>query len=88
MKSVTLILFTIALFLGGCSRNVKVSALQPAEVNRAAFTKRIAIAPFKQDTTGLANKIEAELSAKQIDGSRYFTVISRGDINHIMRDEK
>lgn len=88
MKSGTIVLFTIALFLGGCSRNAKVSALQPAEVDRAAHTKRIAITPFKDDTVGVAGKIESALSATKIDGKRYFTVISRGDIDHIMREQK
>lgn len=88
MKSVTLILFTITLFFGGCSRNVMVSALQPAEVDRAALTKRIAITPFKYDTAGVTGKIESALAATRIDGKRYFTVISRGDIDHIMQEQK
>jgi len=81
-------LFAIALFFTGCSRNVMVSALQPAQVDRAALAKRIAITPFKHDTAGVAGKIESALAATRIDGKPYFTVISRGDIDPIMQEQK
>jgi len=79
---------SILLFLGGCAQKVKVRALEPAEIDRVAYTKRIAITNFKNDRVGLAGKIEAKLAKFQIDGKSYFRVISRDDLDKVIQEQK
>ncbi|OQX58337.1 MAG: hypothetical protein B5M52_05645 [Helicobacteraceae bacterium 4484_230] len=74
--------------LGGCSTTVNIKALQPAEVDRAAFTKKIAVTPFQNDQVGLSSKIEARVASKKVDGKNYFTTISRRDIRKIIEEQK
>ncbi|MEA3373227.1 MAG: CsgG/HfaB family protein [Campylobacterota bacterium] len=78
----TMLLFT------GCSQKVKVHALQPAKVDRAAQTKTIAVSPFQRDRVGLSGKIESELASKRLDGKTYFTMISRNDIDKILQEQR
>ena len=74
--------------LGGCSSTVNIKALQPAEVDRAAFTKKIAVTPFQNDKVGLSSKIEAKIASKKVEGKNYFTTISRRDIRKIIEEQK
>lgn len=75
------------LFLSGCANKVKVRALQPAKIDRAAKTKTIAVYKFSRDSVGLSSKIEASLASKRIDGKNYFTMISRDDIERILSEQ-
>lgn len=85
----SIILFTLtAILFTGCSPKVNVKALQPAKVDRMAHTKKIAVTPFQNDTTGLSGKIEAGIASKKLDGKRYFTTISRNDISKVLKEQK
>ena len=78
----------VALFVSGCSQKVTIKALEPAEVDRAAKTKNIAVVKFKNDYVGLSNKIETNLLRFKIENKPYFTMVSRGDINKILREQR
>ena len=82
-----LFLATVSLF-GGCSQKVHIRALVPAEVDRMASTKKIAVARFENDRVGLSNKIEALLAKQTIDGKRYFTITDRSDLEKVLAEQK
>lgn len=91
MKETVFKLFTLAaaLFIfGGCSQKVAIRALEPAEIDRAAMTKKVSVAPFENDNLGLSNKIETNLVKEKIDNKEYFTVISRKDFDKIISEQK
>jgi tetratricopeptide (TPR) repeat protein len=75
-------------FVSGCAQKVTIKALEPAEVDRVAYTKRIAITSFSNDKVGLANKIEAKLASFTIEGKNYFHVISHSDIKKVLEAQK
>lgn len=85
-KQVGLIILIV--LLSGCAQKVKIRALEPAQIDRAADTKKIALTKFRHDTVGLAAKIEAKLYNTKIDGKHYFTLISRNDLEHILKEQK
>ena len=76
------------LFVSGCSQKVNIRALEPAEIDRAAATKKIAVASFSNDRVGLSGKIEAKLARFKIDNKSYFTIVSRNDFNKIIEEQK
>ena len=78
----------VLLFLGGCTQKVTIKALEPAQIDRVAYTKRIAITNFTNDKVGLSAKIEAKLAQFQIDGKKYFRVISRNDLEKVIHEQK
>jgi curli biogenesis system outer membrane secretion channel CsgG len=82
---VTLFLF---IFFVGCAQKVQMKALEPAEVDRAANTKLIAVTSFKNDTVGLSSKIESILAKQKLDNKRFFTIMSRSDLNKIIAEQK
>lgn len=84
-----ILILTAALFiLSGCSQKVLIRALEPSEIERAAMTKKISVAPFENDHIGLSNKIETDLVKQRIDGKEYFTVIGRKDFEKIIAEQK
>jgi len=87
----TILLFTTTLFMflmAGCAQKVSMRALEPAEIDRAAATKKIAVANFSNDRVGLSGKIEAKLARFKIDNKSYFTIVSRNDFNRIVEEQK
>ncbi len=78
----------ILIFVSGCAQKVNMRALEPAEIDRAAATKKIAVASFSNDRVGLSGKIEAKLSRFKIDNKSYFTIVSRNDFNRIVEEQK
>jgi hypothetical protein len=87
----TLVLFllpTLAVFMGACAQKVTIKALEPAEVDRASQTKKITVTDFEHDRVGLSNKIEANLARHRINSQNYFTMVSRGDFDKIIREQK
>ena len=74
--------------MSACAQKVTINALEPAEVDRAAQTKKVSIAPFKNDRVGLSTKIEANLARHRLDNKRYFTIVSRSDFDRIVREQK
>ncbi len=87
----TILLFTTTLFIlfiSGCAQKVNMRALEPAEIDRAAATKKIAVTNFNNDRIGLSGKIEAKLARFRIDNKSYFTIVSRNDFNRIVEEQK
>lgn len=78
----------IAVAMNGCSKNVKIQVLEPAQIDRAAQTKQIAVSEFKDDTVGLSGKIEALLAKQTLNGKTYFTTVSRDEITRILDEQK
>lgn len=79
---------TAVLIFSGCSQKVAIRTLEPAQIDRAALTKKISVAPFENDYLGLSNKIETDLVKQKIDDREYFTVISRKDFDKIITEQK
>ena len=90
MSRVVLFLMSALLLLlvSGCSQKVSMRALEPAEIDRAAATKKITVTDFKNDRIGLSGKIEAKLARFKIDNKSYFTIVSRNDFNKIIKEQK
>jgi hypothetical protein len=85
----TLLLATGGMILmSGCAQKVRVKALQPAEVSRAALTKKIAVTQFKNDRPNISGKIEADLAKHKLDGKQYFTIVSRADLNKVLAEQR
>ena len=82
------LIFTILIFFTACSQQVRMKALEPAEVDRAANTKMIAVTSFNNDRVGLSGKIEAILAKQKVDNKRFFTLMSRSDLNKIIAEQK
>ncbi len=78
----------ILLLLNGCAQKVAIKALEPAEVDRVANTKKITVANFSHDSVGLSRKIEANLSKFRIDDKKYFTLVSRNDFDKILKEQR
>jgi tetratricopeptide (TPR) repeat protein len=74
--------------LSACSTTASYQALEPAQAERAASTKRIAIMPIEEDSMGLAEKLEASIASKQINGKAFFTVLARKDIDSLLEEQK
>jgi tetratricopeptide (TPR) repeat protein len=87
MKSFFL-LITITLFFSACSQKVQIRSLVPAEIDRAASTKKISVSAFENDIFGLSSKIEYSLASKRIDNQNFFTIISRRDFEKIINEQK
>jgi len=85
---VLLMVAVVAILFTGCAQKVKVKALQPAEVGEMASKKKVAIMSFHNDKIGLSSKIEAQISKHKLDEKRYFTVLSRKNINKVLKEQK
>lgn len=80
--------FIAMVFFTGCAQKVAIRALEPAEVNRAAATKKIAVTSFQNDKVGLSGKIEAAISSSKLDGKDYFTIMSRTDLDKVLAEQR
>ena len=87
-KYINGIMAVFVIFISGCSQKVGVKALEPAQVDRISQTKVIAVTDFTHDRVGLSRKIEAKLAKFEIDNKKYFTVVSRNDINKVIAEQK
>jgi hypothetical protein len=74
--------------MSGCAQKVQIKALQPAEISRAAETKKIAVSPFNNDGVNLSGKIEAKIAQHRLDGKPYFTTLSRQDLDKVLKEQK
>jgi len=83
-----LTILIISFFMSGCAQKIRIKALEPAEIDRATTTKKIAVTEFKNDSVGLSGKIESNLSRHKINGKPFFTMISRTDINKVIKEQK
>ncbi len=87
-KKLLLATSTIMLLMSGCAQTIKIKALAPAEVEEMATKKKVAISGFKNDYYGLSGKIESQIASHKLDQKRYFTVVSRKDLDKIMAEQK
>ncbi|WP_457750402.1 CsgG/HfaB family protein [Sulfurimonas sp.] len=87
-KIINIVLAFFVILISGCSQKVGVKALVPAQVDRISQTKVIAVTDFTHDRVGLSRKIEAKLSNFEINNKKYFTVVSRNDINKVLAEQK
>jgi len=84
----SLSIFSLLLFLEGCAQKISIKTVEPAKVDRVALTKVISVAPFKNDNYALSSKIEAKLANISFDGKNYFTLVSREDLDKILKEQK
>ncbi|MBU0720066.1 CsgG/HfaB family protein [bacterium] len=78
----------VAMFMSGCAQKVQIKALNPAEVGEMASKKKVAISNFKNDSLGLSGKIESQIAKHELDKQRYFTVLSRKDMDKVIAEQK
>ena len=83
-----LVSFSALLMMSGCAQKVKIKALAPAEVGVMASKKKVAISKFKNDKYGLSGKIESKIASHTLNGKKYFTVVSRKDLNKVVSEQK
>ena len=85
---VVLAALAVSILATGCAQKVSIKALQPAEISRAAETKKIAVSSFENDRVNLSAKIEAKIAKHRLDKKQYFTTLSRRDLNKILKEQK
>ncbi len=90
MQKIILLFLSVVVtsLMTGCAQKVTIRALEPADIDRAAATKKVAVSNFKHDRVGLSGKIEAKLSRFKIDNKSYFTIVSRNDFNKIVQEQR
>ena len=82
-------LVIVLLLISACSnRTVKIKALSPAEVTEISSKKYIAVNEFKYDRLGISGKIESKLAKHKVNKEKYFVVLSRKDIDNVIREQK
>lgn len=84
----SLSVFAVAMLMSGCAQKIQIIALNPAEVGEMASMKKIAISKFKNDSLGLSGKIESEIAKHKLDNEKYFTVLSRQDMDKVIAEQK
>jgi len=82
------LLFLMALLINGCAQKVQIKALTPAAVSEMSHNKKVAISSFKSDIVGLSGKIESNIASHKLNGKKYFTVVSRRDIDKVLKEQK
>lgn len=78
----------VTLLLTGCAQRVQIKSLQPAQISRAAVTKKIAVIAFKNDRVNLSGNIEAKIAQYRLDDKPYFTTVSRKDFDKVLKEQK
>jgi len=81
-------IFIITFFISGCAQKVTIKALEPAEISEMATKKQIAISEFKNDRYGLSGKIESQIAKHKLDKKRYFSVVSRKDLDNVISEQR
>lgn len=81
-------LFFIVIISAGCSQKVTIRALEPAQIDRAALTKKVSVLPFEHDRVGLSDRIESNLANQKFNNKNYFTMINRKDFDKILAEQK
>jgi len=88
IKKMILSIVLGSIVFSGCATKVNTTTVVPAEINRAAKIKRIAVTNFTKDNIGLSPKVETELVSTKIKGKKYFVVANRGDLDKVIRESK
>jgi curli biogenesis system outer membrane secretion channel CsgG len=76
------------LLVSGCAQKLRIKALQPAEVGAMASKKKVAVSAFRNDKVGLSGKIESQIAKQKLDKKRYFTILSRQDMQKVIAEQK
>jgi len=77
-----------ALLLTACSSTAKITVINPAINDRAAATKVVAVLPFENDYSGVANSVESRVTNHRVAGEIFFTVVNRNDLESILDEQK
>lgn len=80
--------FVFVFIFGGCADKVLVNGTKPALVDRASQTKKVAVLKFESDDVGLGAKIESAMYQTKINGTPYFTIISKKNRDDIINEQK
>ncbi|MDX9813503.1 MAG: CsgG/HfaB family protein [Sulfurimonadaceae bacterium] len=80
--------FIFTLFLSGCATQVQIKAMEPSKVKELGAGSKISVMSFSGDKIGLSNKIEAFLASQKIDGKSYFELISRKEIDEVLKEQR
>jgi tetratricopeptide (TPR) repeat protein len=88
-KIITLAAIAIStMFMTGCAeKHINIAGVRPAAVSEAMSYETLAVIPIKNDTYGLANKLEQLLLDKKYDGDKIFDLASRNEIYQIMKEQ-
>lgn len=78
----------LLILISGCAQKVRIQAINPAEIDRASSTKRIAVVAFRNDRVGLSSKIETNLGKFKIENKPFFTILSRSDIDDVINEQQ
>jgi hypothetical protein len=87
-KHLLLLPVLAVLLMTGCAQKVKIKALKPAEVGAMANKKKVAVMDFRNDKVGLSGKIQAQIAKHELDKKRYFTLLSRKDVDKVIAEQK
>jgi len=87
VTKIFIIFISIFIFVG-CAQKITIKALAPAEVGVMASKKKVAVSRFKNDRYGLSGKIESKIARHKLNGKRYFTVVSRKNLNTVLAEQK
>jgi len=76
------------ILMSGCAQKIQIKALNPAEVGEMASKKTIAVSQFNKDDIGLSGKIESKIASHKLNKKKYFTVLSRKDLDKILQEQE
>lgn len=86
----------LTLLITGCATKTTIQALEPAEIDRSAALKQVAILAFDENLgtyrnryhINFAPKLEALMANYQLDGKAYFVILSRNQLDRILDEQK
>jgi len=87
IRALCLVSFVLSA-LTACGTRVHMRALEPSAVPRATTIKRLSVAKLNRDTLGVAEQLELSLASVRIEGSPYFTVVSREDLARVLSEQR
>lgn len=86
----------LASLVFGCATKTTIHALEPAEIDRSASLKQVAIIEFEESRKSgwgnkrihFAEKLEALMAGYQLEGKNYFVIVSRKDLDRVLDEQK
>lgn len=87
MKSLFFCIISTILFTS-CSQKLNIESYQPAKIDRVSKTKKIAVLKFDNDDIGFTSALESNLAKKKVYDKQYFTIISRNQLDNILKEQK
>ncbi len=74
--------------LSGCATQVQIKTIEPSAISGVKQGMKISVNEFSNDRVGLSNKIESLLSSQKINDKNYFVLLSRKDLDRVLREQK